>query len=81
MADIATRVSHVLCSILNVEPEQVTPDASIIQDLGGDSLDTVEIVMELEEEFGIEITDDTAESIRTVGNAIAAVTKLTSVNA
>jgi acyl carrier protein len=81
MPDITTRISRVLCSILNVEPEQITPEASIIQDLGGDSLDTVEIVMALEEEFGIEITDDTAESIRTVGDAITAVTKLTSVNA
>jgi acyl carrier protein len=81
MPDITTRVSNVLCSILNVDPEKITPEATIIGDLGADSLDTVEVVMELEEEFGIEITDDTAESIRTVGDAIAAVTKLTSVTA
>lgn len=78
MSDIPARVSNVLCFVLNVDPERVTPEAKIIGDLDADSLDTIEVVMTLEEEFGIEITDETAESIRTVGDAIAAVTKLTS---
>ena len=78
MSDIPARVSNVLCSILGVEPEQITSEAELIGDLGADSLDTVEVVMTLEEEFGIEITDEIAESIRTVGDAINAVTHLTS---
>lgn len=78
MSDIPARVSNVLCSILNVDPERVTPEAKIIGDLDADSLDTIEVVMTLEEEFGIEITDEIAESIRTVGDAIKAVTQLTS---
>jgi acyl carrier protein len=78
MYDIHDRVSHVLCSILGVEPEQITSEAELIGDLDADSLDTVEVVMTLEEEFGIEITDEIAESIRTVGDAINAVTQLTS---
>jgi acyl carrier protein len=78
MSDIHDRVSHVLCSILGVEPEQITSEAELIGDLDADSLDTIEVVMTLEEEFGIEITDEIAESIRTVGDAINAVTQLTS---
>ena len=78
MSDIPARVTNVLCSILGVEPEQITPEAKIIGDLDADSLDTIEVVMTLEEEFCIEITDEIAESIRTVGDAIKAVTQLTS---
>ena len=55
---------------LGVEKEQVTPDAKFIEDLGADSLDTVELVMAFEEEFGIEIPDDAAETIQTFGDAV-----------
>ena len=55
---------------LGVDEEEVTPDASFVDDLGADSLDTVELVMAFEEEFGIEIPDDAAEKIQTVGDAI-----------
>jgi len=56
---------------LNVEPEQVTPEASFEDDLGADSLDLVELIMALEEEFGISIPDEDAEKIKTVGDAVA----------
>ncbi|SDY09045.1 acyl carrier protein [Citreimonas salinaria] len=70
MSDIADRVKKIVVEHLNVEEEKVTEGASFIDDLGADSLDTVELVMAFEEEFGIEIPDDAAETIQTVGDAV-----------
>jgi len=71
MADNAeTKVKEIIINELGVEPEKVTPEASFVEDLGADSLDTVELVMAFEEEFGIEIPDEDAESLQTVGDAI-----------
>ncbi len=67
---IEERVKNIVVEQLGVEPEQVTTEASFVDDLGADSLDTVELVMALEEEFGTEIPDEEAEKIRTVGEAI-----------
>jgi len=64
------RVKQIIMDQLGVSAEQVTPDASFIDDLGADSLDTVELVMALEEEFDIEIPDEDAEKLRTVRDAI-----------
>ena len=64
------RVKEIIINELGVEPEKVTDDASFVEDLGADSLDTVELVMAFEEEFGVEIPDEAAEKIRTVGDAI-----------
>ncbi len=69
-ADIFDRVKKVVVEQLEVEPEKVTPDASFANDLQADSLDVVELVMALEEEFDIEIPDDAAEQIDTVGKAV-----------
>ena len=69
MSDIAERVKKIVVEHLGVEPEKVTDNASFIDDLGADSLDTVELVMAFEEEFGVEIPDDAAEKITTVGDA------------
>ena len=70
MSETAERVKKIVVEHLGVEAEKVTEDASFIDDLGADSLDTVELVMAFEEEFGIEIPDDAAEKIQTVGDAI-----------
>jgi acyl carrier protein len=70
MADIEARVKDIIINELGVEAEKVTPDASFVEDLGADSLDTVELVMAFEEEFGIEIPDEDAEKMQTVGDAI-----------
>lgn len=70
MSDIADRVKKIVIEHLNVEAEKVTENASFIDDLGADSLDTVELVMAFEEEFNVEIPDDAAESIVTVGDAV-----------
>jgi len=70
MSDIADRVKKIIVDQLGVEEELVTPEASFVDDLGADSLDTVELVMALEEEFGIEIPDEDAEKITTVHHAI-----------
>jgi acyl carrier protein len=70
MADIAERVKKIVVEHLGVEPEKVNDKASFIDDLGADSLDTVELVMAFEEEFGCEIPDDAAETILTVGDAV-----------
>ena len=64
------RVREIIVNELGVEPEKVTDDASFVEDLGADSLDTVELVMAFEEEFGIDIPDEDAEQMRTVGDAI-----------
>lgn len=73
MADgksIEERVKDVVVAQLGVDPSEVKPEASFIDDLGADSLDTVELVMALEEEFGLEIPDEDAEKIKTVGETI-----------
>jgi acyl carrier protein len=70
MSDTAERVKKIVVDHLNVDADKVTDNASFIEDLGADSLDTVELVMAFEEEFGIEIPDDAAESIVTVGDAV-----------
>jgi acyl carrier protein len=70
MSDIAERVKKIVVEHLGVEADKVTENASFIDDLGADSLDTVELVMAFEEEFGCEIPDDAAETILTVGDAI-----------
>ena len=67
--DIAERVQKIVVEHLGVESDKVTEDASFIDDLGADSLDIVELVMAFEEEFGVEIPDDAAEKISTVGDA------------
>jgi len=70
MSSVTERVKKIIVDQLGVNPEQVTEDASFIDDLGADSLDTVELVMALEEEFGMEIPDEEAEKISTVKAAI-----------
>ena len=67
---VAEKVKSIIAEQLGVKPEEVIPEASFIDDLGADSLDTVELVMALEEEFGTEIPDEDAEKILTVGDAI-----------
>ena len=70
MSDIQDRVKKIVVDQLGVEADKVTPTASFIDDLGADSLDTVELVMAFEEAFDIEIPDEAADTIRTVGDAI-----------
>ena len=70
MSDIGDRVKKIVVEHLGVEEEKVTESASFIDDLGADSLDTVELVMAFEEEFGVEIPEDAAEKILTVKDAI-----------
>ena len=65
-----SRVREIIINELGVEPEKVTDEASFVEDLGADSLDTVELVMAFEEEFGVDIPDEDAEQMRTVGDAI-----------
>ena len=67
---VADKVKSIIVEQLGVDEEEVTPDASFVDDLGADSLDTVELVMAFEEEFGCEIPDDAAEKIQTVKDAI-----------
>jgi acyl carrier protein len=68
--DLETRVKEIIADQLGVEIEKIRDDANFVQDLGADSLDVVELVMAFEEEFGIEIPDEDAEKIRTVGDVI-----------
>jgi acyl carrier protein len=70
VASVAERVIDIVAEQLGVDKEKITPETSFVNDLGADSLDTVELVMELEEEFDINIPDDAAEKIQTVGQAI-----------
>lgn len=70
MSDIATRVKAIIVDKLGVDENEVTPEASFTNDLGADSLDTVELIMEFEKEFNIAIPDEEAEKIGTVGDAI-----------
>jgi acyl carrier protein len=71
MSDVAERVKKIVIEHLGVEETKVSETASFIDDLGADSLDTVELVMAFEEEFGVEIPDDAAEKILTVKDAIS----------
>lgn len=71
MSDIQKRVSKIVIEHLGAEESKVTREASFIDDLGADSLDTVELVMAFEEEFGVEIPDEAAEKIKTVGDAVS----------
>ncbi|MDR1814062.1 MAG: acyl carrier protein [Tannerella sp.] len=71
MSDLASRVKAIIVDKLSVEESEVTNEASFTNDLGADSLDTVELIMEFEKEFNLSIPDDAAEKISTVGDAIA----------
>ena len=71
MSEITNRVKAIITDKLGVEESQVTPEASFTNDLGADCLDTVELIMELEKEFDLQIPDEEAEKIVTVGDAIA----------
>ncbi|MEY3416392.1 MAG: hypothetical protein RL711_510 [Bacteroidota bacterium] len=70
MSEIAQKVKNIIIDKLGVEESEVSPEASFTNDLGADSLDTVELIMEFEKEFNISIPDDQAENISTVGQAI-----------
>ncbi len=70
MSDVASRVKAIIVDKLGVDENEVTPEASFTNDLGADSLDTVELIMEFEKEFDMGIPDDQAENISTVGDAI-----------
>ncbi len=78
MSNIAEKVKKIIVDKLGVEDSQVTPEASFTNDLGADSLDTVELIMEFEKEFNISIPDEQAETITTVGQAIEYLEKTTS---
>ena len=71
MSEVTTKVKAIIVDKLGVDESEVTNEASFTNDLGADSLDTVELIMELEKEFDIQIPDDEAESIATVGDAIS----------
>ena len=75
MSDISSRVKAIIIDKLGVDENEVVPDASCTNDLGADSLDTVELIMEFEKEFDIQIPDDQAETISTVGQAIQFIEK------
>ena len=70
MSQTSEKVMQIIVDKLGVDPSEVTPEASFTNDLGADSLDTVELIMEFEKEFNVQIPDDQAESITTVGQAI-----------
>jgi len=70
MSEVEAQVKQIVVDHLGIDDSKVTPDSKFIDDLGADSLDTVELVMAFEEKFGIEIPDDAAETIQTVQNAI-----------
>ena len=76
MSSVRDRVIEIIVEQLGVDKEQVVDDAKFVEDLGADSLDTVELVMALEEEFGAEIPDEEAETLTTVGEAIAYIDKI-----
>ena len=71
MSDVTTKVKAIIVDKLGVDESEVTPTASFTDDLGADSLDTVELIMEFEKEFDIQIPDDQAEKISTVGDAVS----------
>lgn len=70
MSDIEAKVKDIIVEQLGVSADQVKPEAKFIEDLGADSLDTVELVMAFEEEFGIEVPDEDAEKLQSVGNVV-----------
>tara|TARA_Y100000768_G_scaffold354517_1_gene307555 strand:+ start:22 stop:255 length:234 start_codon:yes stop_codon:yes gene_type:complete len=70
MSEVLDKVVEIVCNQLTVNKEDVTSDSSFVEDLGADSLDTVELVMAFEEEFGLEIPDDEAENITTIKSAV-----------
>ncbi|MDD2197434.1 MAG: acyl carrier protein [Bacteroidales bacterium] len=74
MSDIATRIKAIIVDKLGVDENEVTPEASFTNDLGADSLDTVELIMEFEKDFNLSIPDEEAEKIGTVGDAINYIT-------
>ena len=76
MSDVTTKVKAIIVDKLGVDAAEVTPTASFTDDLGADSLDTVELIMEFEKEFDIQIPDDQAEKIATVGDAVSFIRKL-----
>jgi len=76
MSDVSDKVKTIICDQLMVDQEEITDESSFVEDLGADSLDTVELIMEFEDEFGIEIPDEQAEKISTVGEATAYLEKL-----
>lgn len=76
MSSVAERVREIIVDQLGVNSEQVVTEAKFVEDLGADSLDTVELVMALEEEFGAEIPDEEAEKLTTVGESIAYIEKI-----
>jgi acyl carrier protein len=76
MSDISEKVKAIICDQLMVDPDEVNDDSSFVEDLGADSLDTVELIMEFEDEFGVEIPDEEAEKISNVGEAVAFLEKL-----
>ena len=80
MSSVSEKVKSIIVEQLGVKPDQVVPNASFVNDLGADSLDTVELVMALEEEFGIEIPDEEAEKILTVEDATKYIEKKSSSN-
>ena len=75
---VQEKITEIIVEQLGVKPEEVVPEASFVDDLGADSLDTVELVMAFEEEFGAEIPDEDAEKLHTVGDAIKYVSEKTS---
>ena len=75
---VQEKITEIIVEQLGVKPEEVVPEASFVYDLGADSLDTVELVMAFEEEFGAEIPDEDAEKLQTVGDAIKYVEEKTS---
>ncbi|MFA5159641.1 MAG: acyl carrier protein [Candidatus Omnitrophota bacterium] len=74
---VQEKITEIIVEQLGVKPEEVVPEASFVDDLGADSLDTVELVMAFEEEFGAEIPDEDAEKLQTVGDAIKYVSEKT----
>ncbi len=76
MSEIADRVREIIAEQLLVDVDEVTDEASFVEDLGADSLDTVELIMEFEDEFGVEIPDEDAEKVQTVGEAITYIEKM-----
>ena len=74
MSEVQDKVVEIVCNQLEISKEDVTPDSSLVEDLGADSLDTVELVMAFEEEFGCEIPDDAAEKIVTLKDAVTYLT-------
>ncbi len=75
-SNVFERVSDVLCEVLNVKPEEIVPKAAFKEDLGAESLDLISIIAELEETFDTEISDEDAEQLKTVGDAVTYIEKL-----